>query len=351
MRCLTLIVAFSFLYGIITPLEAGAFRKEYRMQVNVGPGTYWAMGAAKFAELAREQTHGRINVKVYYGSQLLKGAQLNSSQMVAMGAIDLAFESTINTAPVVAEMNIFSLPFFVNTFENVDRLEHGETGQIIFEAMKKKGLMPLAWGENGFRQITNSKRPIRGPEDLRGLKVRVVGSPIFVDIFRQLGADPINMNWGDAVTAFQQRTVDGQENPVGILLPVQIHQYHRYATLWNYLIDPLILYWNRKQWRQFPPDVQGALHNAASEAARFQKALVRAGMDGRVSLDILNEEFDYIPEISDPLGHLKEKGMTITMLSGDEKEAFSEAIRPVFEKWTQRLGRAIVRAAEDDLRR
>jgi tripartite ATP-independent transporter DctP family solute receptor len=331
------------------PAEARGFRKEYRMQVTVGPTTYWGMGAARFAKLAREKTAGRVRVKPYYGSQLLKGAQLNSSQMVAMGGIDLAFESTINTAPVIPEMNIFSLPFFVDTFANLDKLENGETGRLLFEAMERKGLVPLAWGENGFRQLTNSKRPVVEPGDLRGLRVRVVGSPVFVDIFRALGADPINMNWGDAVTAFQQGTVDGQENPVGILLPVQIHQYHKYVTMWNYLVDPLILYWNKRQWDAFPPDIRQALREAAHEAVRFEKALVRAGLDGEESLGVLREEFGFTPAVTNPPAHLRRNGMTVTSLSDEQKAAFRAATRPVMEKWMSKLGGRILEAARNDL--
>src|SRR6056297_1872771 len=244
--------------GCFRQSEPG-FKNEYKMQVTVGSTTYWGRGAARFAELAGKKTGGRIKIKPYYGSQLLKGAQLNSAQMVASGTIDCAFESTINTAPVLPSMNIFSLPFFINTFERLDRIEQGKTGQLLFEKMRKKGLEPLAWGENGFRQLTNSKRMVTTPGDLNGLRVRVVGSPIFIDIFRQLGADPVNMNWGDAVSAFQQKIVDGQENPPGILLAVRIHQYHQYATFWNYAVDPLILYWNKKQWGKFPKDIKTAL--------------------------------------------------------------------------------------------
>ena len=149
-------------------------KKEYKMQVTVGSTTYWGIGAARFAELTAQKTGGRINVKPYFGSQLLKGAQLNSAQMVATGAIDCAFESTINAAPVIPGMNIFSLPFFINTYENLDRLEQGETGRLLFEKMKAKGLQPLAWGENGFRQLTNSKRAVFTPNDLNGLRVRVL---------------------------------------------------------------------------------------------------------------------------------------------------------------------------------
>jgi len=174
----------------------------------------------------------------------------------------------------------FPCPSLSITLKNLDKMEYGETGKAVFKAMDKKGIVGLAWAENGFRQITNSKRAIRRPEDVKGLKFRVVGSPIFIDTFRQLGADPVNMNWGDAVTAFQQGVVDGQENPVGVLLPVQIWQYHKYVTFWNYLVDPVVIYWNKKQWNAFPKDIRHAIKEAAEEAARFEKALTRAGLDG-----------------------------------------------------------------------
>jgi len=321
------------------------------MQVTVGPQTAWGQGAAKFAELAAEKTGGRIRIKPYFGSQLLKGAQLNAAQMVADGAIDLAFESTINTAPVIAELNLFSIPFFIQSHAELDRVENGEAGQLLFAAMRKKGLEPLAWGENGFRQLTNSKRPIRAPADLPGLKIRGVGSPLFIETFRQCGADPINMNWADAVTAFQQGTVDGQENPVNILVAVQIFQYQKHLTLWNYMADPLIIYWCRKDWDRFPPDIRRALSDAATEAGLFQKALSRVGLDGGVSLEILKNRFHTAPEIPDPLRYLREHGMEIVTLTDDEHRRFMAAARTVEEKWADKVGRAVYQAAQKDIGR
>ena len=325
------------------------FKREYRMQVNVGSSTYWGMGAAKFAELVRKKTNGRINVKPYFGSQLLKGAQLNSSQMVASGAIDCAFESTINTAPMINEMNIFTMPFFVNTYERLDKLERGKTGSAIFARMRAKRLEPLAWGENGFRQLTNSKHEVSEPDDLKGLKIRVVGSPMFIDTFRALGADPVNMNWGDAVTALQQGTVDGQENPAGILLAVKIFQYNKLMTRWNYAVDPLILYWNKVQFDAFPPDIQKAIRSAAVEAARFQKALCRAGLDDGSSLKILKEEFNYDIKIQYPLAYLRSNGMKITKIDASARKAFKAKLRPVIESWTKKLGADFVKTAENDM--
>lgn len=266
------------------------------MTVVITPAFYWGQGAIKFAELVKEKTKGQINIKPYWRSSLLKGAQLKSAQMVANGVIDCAMESTINISPVITEANIFSLPFFINSFQNLDKMEYGETGKAVFEAMEKKGIVGLAWAENGFRQVTNSKRAIQRPEDVKGLKLRVVGSPIFIDIFRQLGADPVNMNWADAVTAFQQGVVDGQENPVGILLPVKIWQYHKYVTFWNYLVDPVVFYWNKKEWYAFPKDIQRSILEAAQEAARFEKALCRGGLDGDKSLNISEERIQLCHE-------------------------------------------------------
>ena len=331
------------------PGQAGKFKKEYKMQINVGSTFYWGMGAQKFSDLVKERTNGQINIKPYWSSTLLKGAQLKSAQLVANGVIDCAMESTINISPVIAEANIFSLPFFINNFENLDKLENGGTGKAIFKAMDAKGLVGLAWAENGFRQVTNSKLAIRTPADVKGLRLRVVGSPIFIDTFRQLGADPVNMNWGDAVTAFGQGVVDGQENPVGVLVPIQIWQYHKYATFWNYLVDPVIFYWNKKQWNAFPPDIQKAIKDSAEEAAIFEKALCRAGLDGDKSLKLLKNKFNHTMEVPEPVKFMESKGMTVTFLSDDERNAFIDATKPLYEKWVPKIGEELYKKALADM--
>jgi tripartite ATP-independent transporter DctP family solute receptor len=329
--------------------KAAEFKKEYKMQINVTSQFYWGMGAQKFSDLVKERTNGQINIKPYYGSSLLKGAQLKSAQLVANGVIDCAMESTINISPVITEANIFSLPFFINNFENLDKMEYGQTGKAIFEAMDAKGLVGLSWAENGFRQVTNSKLAIRMPADLKGLRLRVVGSPIFIDIFRQLGADPVNMNWGDAVTAFSQGVVDGQENPVGVLVPLQIWQYHKYATFWNYLVDPVIFYWNKKQWNEFPPNIQKILKEAAEEAAIYEKALCRAGLDGQKSIDLLKNKFNYTMEVPEPVKYMESKGMTVTFLTDDQRNAFIDATKPLYEKWVPKIGEGLYKQAMADM--
>jgi tripartite ATP-independent transporter DctP family solute receptor len=343
-------VVLAAVFVLMAAITANAgFKKEYKMQVTVGPKLYWGMGATKFAELVKEKTNGQIIVKPYFGSALLKGAQLKSSQMVAKGVIDCAIDSTINISPVIPEANIFHLPFFLNDFETLDKVKFGQAGEAVFAAMRAKRIEPLGWAENGFRQLTNSKVAVKTPADMKGLRIRVVGNPLFIDTFRALGADPVNMNWGDAVAGFQQGVVDGQENPVGVLIPIQIYQYHKYATMWNYLVDPLIIYWNQKEWNGFPKDIQNAILEAAKEAGRFETALSRAGLDGETSLNILKDEFNYTMEVPDPIAFMESKGMEIHMLTDEEREAFAQATRSVYDKWIQEIGPEVYEKAKADI--
>jgi len=116
----------------------------------------------------------------------------------------------------VKELNIFAMPFLMPDYKAIDALTQGDVGKEIFKILESKDTIPLAWGENGFRELSNSKHPIRKPEDLKGLKIRVVGSPLFLETFAALGANPTQMSWADAVPALSSGAVDGQENPLTV---------------------------------------------------------------------------------------------------------------------------------------
>jgi tripartite ATP-independent transporter DctP family solute receptor len=324
-------------------------KAEYTMQVNVGPAYGWGMGAQKWADLVKEKTGGLINIKPYFGSALLAGKQTNWFQAVSEGSIDFVMDSTINASGVVKSLNLFSLPFFINTYENVDKIEKGESGKQIISDMEKLGVITLALGENGFRELTNSKKPITKPSDMNGLKFRVVGSPIFVDIFHALGADAVSMNWGDAVTAFQQGAVDGQENPYGVLLPVKIWEYHKYLSNWNYAIDPLILGVSKTTWDTFPSYIKKAIQDAAIEAAEWEKAYVRRGLDGFISINILKDKFNDVPEILDQIGYVRHQGVQIVSLTQEQRQAFIDATKSVYDKWIPIIGQNIYDLAKKDI--
>jgi tripartite ATP-independent transporter DctP family solute receptor len=328
--------------GEFTPKE------EYTMQVNVGPAFDWGIGAQRWADLVREKTGGKINIKPYFGSTLLAGKQTNWFQAVADGSIDFVVESTINASTVIKPLNLFNLPFFMESYEDVDAIENGKAGEMIAAHLEKGGVKHLAWGENGFRQITNSVRPIKNPSDMEGLKIRVVGSPLFIDIFRQLGADPVNMNWGDAVTAFQQGVVDGQENPKSVLTVVKIWEYHPYMTNWNYVLDPLIFGVNMDVWNSFPADLQKIIKEAAVEAAEYEKALARAYLDGDTSLNILRDKFNVTELPPDPFDI--DADFTITELTPAQKGAFRDATASLYDKWVPQIGEDLYKAAVEDMK-
>jgi len=343
-----------WLLGLLVILgwASAQFKSEYKLSVVVAPNTPWGMGAQRFAELVREKTEGKVNIKVYYSGQLFAGQQTNEFQLLRTGVADFAIGSTINWSPQVKELNLFNLPFFFPSYKELDAVEQGQAGKAIFQRLRQLGAEPLAWGENGYRQLTNSKRPVRTPEDLAGLKIRVVGAPIFIETFRALGANPTSLNFSETLTALQQGVVDGQENPiVGVIIPYKLWELgQRYLTLWNYVIDPLIFAASSLTWRTFPPEVQRAIQEAALEAARYQKALARVGMDDGSSARYL-ASLGVKVEIPDPIAHLRNQGVQVTVLSPLEIGRFRDRVAGVVQRWTNEVGGTLVVQAEADKKR
>ena len=308
------------------------YRAEYRMSLVVGTAFPWGKGGEIWANLVRERTQGRINIKLYPGVSLVQGDQTREFTAIRQGVIDLAIGSTINWSPQIKELNLFSLPFLMPDYKAMDALTQGEVGKQIFAIVDKAGALPLAWGENGYREITNSKKPIHTPEDLKGLKIRVVGSPLFLDTFTALGANPTQMSWADAQPAMASGAVDGQENPISVYQAAKLHTVaQKHITMWGYMNDPLVFVVNKDIWNSWTPADREAVKQAAIEAGKEQIAIARKGM----------------VEADKPL--LKEiaaNGVTITQLTPTERDAFVKATRPVHEKWKNQIGADLVQAAE-----
>lgn len=340
----SVLAAAAFLMSTTLPAQAFTPKKQYKLSVVIGPTFPWGRGAEKFAELVKQKTDGKINIKVYYGGQLFKGEQTSEFQLMSLGAIDFAWGSTINWSGVIPELNLFSLPFFVRNYDRLDRLEASPVIDTLNKLVEAKGVMPLAWAEDGFRQVTNSKRAISTPADINGMKIRVVGSPIFVDIYRTLGANPVSMNWGDAVTAFSQGVVDGQENPPGVLVPVNIWEYQKYVTFWNYLVDPVIVGASKRVWQQFPPAIQKQVKAAALEAAAWEKAMVRRGLDNGQALKTLQADGTQL-KFDNYVEYLKSKGMHVTQLDDAQQQVFRQQLQPVYDKWVPKIGKDLVDTA------
>lgn len=328
---------------------AYALKAQYKLSVVVGPNTAWGMGAQRFADLVARKTDGRIKIKVYFSGALFAGKQTNEFVLLRQGVADFALGSTINWSPQVRQLNLFSLPFFFSGYAPLDAVESGRAGQELFKRLRALGVEPLGWGENGFRQLTNSVRPVAKPADLAGLKIRVVGSKIFIDTFQALGANPTAMPFSEALTALQQGVVDGQENPVpGVIVPYKLWEYkQKYLTVWNYVVDPLILGVNGQDWRSFSEQDRTALRAAAAEALAYQKALARVGLDQGKALAYLKQH-DEVPDVTDPYGVLKEHGVHILELTPAQLQPFHDKVQPVVADWTKTIGPDLVHTAEAD---
>nr|WP_299242309.1 DctP family TRAP transporter solute-binding subunit [uncultured Halomonas sp.] len=317
-----------------TALSAGllcfslsAQAREYSVSTVLSADFPWGQAAEKWAELVEVRSEGEITLRVYPNSQLVNGDQTREFSAMRQGLIDMAVGSTINWSPQVPELNLFSLPFLMPDTDAVDAITGGEAGQRVFDAIESRGVMPLAWGENGFRELSNSKQPITSPADLDGLKIRVVGSPLFQDTFTALGANPTQMSWADAKPALTTGAVDGQENPLSVFDVARIDQVgQKYLTLWHYMNDPLIFAVNQRIWQQLSEEDRELLRQAAIDAGQWEIEMSREQKDDR-------------------LAAIKERGVEVSELTEEQRQAFVDATHSVYEEWTPQIGEELVETA------
>ena len=319
--------------GLPTAAQAQAkYKDEYRMSLVLGTAFPWGQGGQLWADKVRERTNGRINIKLYPGTSLVQGDQTREFSAIRQGVIDMAVGSTINWSPQVKALNLFSLPFLFPDFAAVDAVTQGEPGKEIFKILDKAGVQPLAWGENGYREISNSKHAITQPADLKGLKLRVVGSPLFMDTFTALGANPTQMSWADAQPAMASKAVDGQENPLSVFQAAKLQSVgQKHVTLWGYMNDPLIFVVNKDVWASWTPEDREIVRQAAIDAGREEIAIARKGL----------------VEAGKPLvKELEAQGVTVTDLNAEQRKAFADATKAVYTKWKPQIGTNLVDMAE-----
>ena len=321
----------SFAVGMLFQGEAAlaqTYKAEYRLSTVVTTAFPWGWAGERWAELIKDKTQGRINVKQYPGTSLVGGEQTREFTAIRQGVIDMAVGSTINWSPQIKELNLFALPFLMPDEKAMDALTQGEIGKELFKIIEKQ-VVPLAWGENGFRQLSNSKRAVASPDDMKGLKIRVVGSPLFNDIFNALGANPTSMSWADAQTALASSAVDGQENPLAIFFASKLPQVgQKFLTLWGYMGDPLIFVVNKEVWASWTPADRELVREAALQAAKEGIERVRS------------TDADYLKQI-------EAAGVTVTKLNDEQYKQFVQATRGVFEKWSKTIGIELVKKAEE----
>ncbi len=247
----------------------------------------------EFARLVEEKTKGAYTVQVYPNSALAGGNQLGAIEMVQNGSISCGFLSPLVQAGIEPNLNAWSIPWLWKDVATIDKTlkvgtpVHNEINRIV----RKKGFEIIGYGENGFRELTNNIRPIRVPDDMKGIKFRVIGSRMLLDVFTALGGNPVDINFSELFTALQQGTVDGQENPIStIIIPNRYYEVQKYLTIWNYSYEPHPLSFNRRLWDSYSPDVKKARSEAADIACALQKKLAREALEKDLATIATNTE-------------------------------------------------------------
>ncbi|WP_051329601.1 DctP family TRAP transporter solute-binding subunit [Geminicoccus roseus] len=311
-------------------MGGAASAETLRLSHNTGDTTTWQKGAEKFDELVREKTGGETSIRIFPNAQLTGGDQMKQAEMVGRGALDFVVTSAINVTPLVPEMAVFSLPYLYAGYEDVDATTGGAPGERMTEIMADHGIVVLAWGENGFREVTNNVRPIMAPGDLQGLKMRVAG-PMYIDVMNALGANPQQMQWTETFSALQQGVVDGQENPIGaVIIPQRVYEVQKYITTWHYSYDPIFVGVSQKLWESWDDEKKATIRAAAEEAMDFQKAMTREDTENGIAF-------------------LKEKGMEVYVPSDEEMQAFRDATRSAFDAWAEKVGPDLVKLFQDTI--
>lgn len=275
--------------------------------------------ANKFSELVEKASGGNITIEVYPNDQLAGGNASKGIEMIAGGAVDLASYATSTMSVIDEQLAAATVPWIFDDYTEARKIIDETGGDYYAEHLAAKGITFLGSYHNGFRQLTNSKREVRTPEDVAGLKIRVPGSEVYMGFFRTLKADPVAMSWSEVFTAIQQGTIDGQENGVVITDSAKMSEIQDYMTLWNYCYDNNLFVANTKIWDSLEPRTQELLQEKATEACEW----------GRDTLE--KEEKELVQKFEDA-------GMKVTILTDEEMAAFKEVMKDTRQKFIDKYG-------------
>ena len=280
----------------------------------------WAIASETFKKEIEEKSNGRYIISVYYSDQLSGGDLVKGWEQVMTGEVDLDFRSVMNATSFEPKLLVMTMPWLFTSYDDVDRIIfNGEGGKAMAELLEAKGAHVLAFGENGFRQLTNNKRPVHTPEDMKNLKIRIPPNNLYISLFKKLGADPVNMSFSEVYTALQQNTVDGEENPWGTIKSANIQEVQKYCTVWNYSYDATALSISTKLWNTLSDADKAMFEEAAKKACQAEIDLSRAS-----DADIRAE--------------FEAGGMEINDLTADEIKAFQEICKPLYEEFREQIG-------------
>jgi TRAP-type transport system periplasmic protein len=285
------------------------------MNISVAQNSHYGVAVEAFAREVETRTGGRYRVQNFYSGAL--GAERESVEGVQLGTIDLTLTSTGPIPNFVPEVAILDIPFLFRDYAQARAVLDGPIGQDMLKRFPPKGIVALAWAENGFRHMTNSKRPVNVPEDLKGLKMRTMENPIHIQAYKQFGILPTPMAFTEVYTALQQGTVDGQENPLSVITSAKLDQVQKNLTLTGHVYSPSLILMNKAQWDKLSDADKQAFLDAAKEAVKANRARVD------------NDEKMAVAE-------LRAKGMAVVEVV--DKGKFQAVLAPVYADFGKRFG-------------
>jgi len=326
---LCLVIAFSLVVAGCggkkeEPKKAEVKKISIKMSVTTpSESSPWNIGAKKWAELVKQRTNGRVEITTFPNEQLSSGNQQKGIEQVAAGVTGASLHSTIIYSVLEPKLAVVSMPWIMPNNAAVDKAMKGAPGEKIKELIRAKGIEPLAFGENGFRHWTNSKRPLTKPDDMKGLKIRVPGMKMYIAWFKAMGGDPTSMSFSEVFTALQQGTVDGQENPISVIYTTKLNEVQKFMTICNYSYDPLVLGVNKKLWDSIDKDTQTIMKKAAEEAMALNVKLTRE--DEAKQLD-----------------EMKKKGLQVNVLTPEQIKLFQASVTSVYKEQEPIIGKALL---------
>jgi tripartite ATP-independent transporter DctP family solute receptor len=317
------------LIGALFALAGQAQVNEHTFRLSVAGtvGHPAVMGAEKWSELISAKSGGKMTLKVFGQGQLGGDVQVLSS--VQGGTIDFTSMNSGIVQGIVKEFAIFDFPFMFESGKEADPILDGAFGKKLADLLPAKGLYNLAYWEVGFRQLTNSKREVKTLDDMSGLKIRVIQSPIYLDTFNALGINPVPMPFPEVYTAMEQKIIDGQENPPAVIETGKFQEIQKFLTLTNHMYNPQSLLASKKRWDALTKDEQEILTSTLVEATRWQRENSRK----------LSEN---------SLASLR-KAMTVTTLPPEELTKIRAKLKPVIDKFAVNVGPELVKELQDAL--
>ncbi|MDK1492039.1 TRAP transporter substrate-binding protein [Sinorhizobium sp. 7-81] len=280
-------------------------------------------GMEKFAELVKEKSGGKIEVKLFPGGTL--GGDVQTVSALQGGVIEMTVLNAGILASNVKEFGAVDLPFLFNSGEEADKVMDGPFGTGLMERLSDTGLVGLAYWELGFRNLTNNRHAVTKLEDIKGLKIRTIQSPIPVELFNSLGANAVPLPYTELYTALETGTVDGQENPAANILNAKFYEVQKYMTLTRHQYNPQIVLISKKFWDGLNDEEKTVLQQAAVEARDFQRKVSRE-------------------QDAAALEEIRKTGMEVSELSPEETQRLRDAVKPMIEKFSADIGQETVQA-------